>query len=69
MANSHHAHHASISAILIVYYRLQVGILLIRQRHLSGLDHFPVVLLHDCLVDLNLGRSKGWLGDEFLLES
>jgi hypothetical protein len=43
---------------------LQIGIVLIGQRHLGGVLHLLLVLLKHSLVDLDLGRRKGGGGDE-----
>jgi len=43
---------------------LQIRVLLVRQRHGGSLGHFLVVLIHQLLVDLDLGRSEGNLSDE-----
>lgn len=47
---------------------LQVGVLLVRQRHLCGVLHLLLVLLHGGLVNLHLRRGESWGRDE-LLES
>jgi len=44
---------------------LQVWILLIWQRHGRGLRHLILVLLHGCLVNLELWWSERWRCDEF----
>lgn len=49
------------------YHYLQVGIILVGQRHLGGSGHLVLVLLEHGLVDLNLGRSQGGGSDEFLI--
>jgi hypothetical protein len=43
---------------------LQIRIFFIRQRHGGRLRHLLVVLVHQLLVDLDLGRSKGDFGDK-----
>ena len=43
---------------------LQVGIIFIGQRHLSGVLHLLSVLLENSLVDRNLGRRKSGSGDK-----
>lgn len=47
--------------------RLQVWILLIRQRHGSRFGHFLLVLIEQFLVDLNLRRSESGRSDELKL--
>lgn len=47
-------------------FSLQVVVLLIRQRLLSGLVQLVLVLGHDLGVDLDLRRSQGRSSDEFL---
>lgn len=47
--------------------RLQVSIVLIRQRHLGGLLHLLLVLLQQVLVNLDLRRSQSWGGNELQL--
>lgn len=46
---------------------LQVGVILIRQRHLSSVLHLLLVLLENSLVNLDLGRSQSGRGDKFLI--
>jgi hypothetical protein len=55
--------HVAASAVLAY---LQVGVVLVRQRHRGGVLHLLLVLLEHGLVDLDLGRRKGGGGDEFL---
>ena len=43
---------------------LQIRIFFVRQRHGGCLRHLLVVLIHQLLVDLNLGRSKGDFSDK-----
>jgi len=45
---------------------LQVGIVLVGERHVGGLGHLLLVVLHGGLVDLDLWGSKGGCGDEVL---
>jgi hypothetical protein len=46
---------------------LQVGIILIGQRHLSSVLHLLLVLLENSLVNCDLGRSQSGCGNEFLI--
>lgn len=47
--------------------RLQVWVLLVRQRHGSRFGHFLLVLIEQFLVDLDLRRSESGRGDELQL--
>jgi hypothetical protein len=51
-------------AVASPYPYLQVGVVLIGQRHLGGVLHLLSVLIEDSLVDLDLGRRKGGGSDE-----
>ena len=50
----------------LVVSRLQVGVLLVGQRHVGGGLHLLLVGGHGLLVNLNLRGSKGGSGDELL---
>lgn len=45
---------------------LQVGILLVGERHVGGRLHLLLVLLQNGLVDLDLRGSEGGSGNKFL---
>lgn len=47
--------------------RLQVGVVLVGERHLRGILHLLLVLLHELGVDLDLWGSESRGGDEFLI--
>lgn len=49
---------------LLLNTHLQVGVVLVRQRHCSGVCHLLLVLFKDSLVDLDLRRSQGRSSDE-----
>lgn len=46
--------------------RLQIWVLLVWQGHLGSVLHLLLVLLKNCLVDLDFRRSEGRCGNEFL---
>ena len=47
--------------------RSQISIILIWKRHLLRLVHFLLVLVHELLVDLDLGRSESGRSNELQL--
>lgn len=47
--------------------RLDVGILLVGERHVGGIGHLLLVLLEDGLVNLDLRGSESWCSNELLL--
>src|SRR5215475_8230560 len=47
--------------------RSQIRIFFVRQGHRCSLGHLLVILVEQLLVDLNLGRGKGWSGNKFQL--
>jgi hypothetical protein len=47
-----------------LWNHLQIGVVLIGQRHLGGVLHLLLVLLEHSLVDLDLGRRKSGGGDK-----
>jgi hypothetical protein len=49
-----------------VWTGLQVVVLLIRQRLRGSIPELVLVFLHHLGVDLDLGRSQGGCGNEFL---
>lgn len=46
--------------------RLEVGVLLVGERHGGGILHLLLVLLHGGLVDLDLRRGESGSSDELL---
>lgn len=46
--------------------RLQIVVVLVGKRHLSGVGHFLLVLLEELGVDLHLRGSESGSGNEFL---
>lgn len=51
-----------------VIQRLQICVLLVGKRLVRCVRKLSVVLLHEILVNLDLGRSKGDIGNEFLYQ-